>query len=488
MKNAILILISIFLFASCVKDYDEFRSEPVNEYSHPRVSQKNQQVPLVPGFGLKSQPEDINYEFVLIAEVDAPEIDNYTLQATHVDIDGDIAYVSYNMRGPQMLGAIDVIDITNPFNIEIIETILFEDKNINAIKYYDGNLIYAGSDANGAFVAVNDTTIYIPSFSANSIDVNENWVYITSGDIGGGLTFLDLNTLEWAFMEFYDARSVSISSGWHVLTSNAIYKDASNPLITIDPDYIQYASKADIKVTEDYIFGALNRGGVYIWDESTLDVAFQVPRPLTPEGSESEDYVSNSISFNDLLFIANGGAGILVCGPENFVQWGYFDFGYDYSSNFVMSEGEFVFVATGLGGLKILTMVQIDDNPDDPTDPCEWQTETAFAGSDIGGGPAWWYYFDNTVKASHPIYAGQTLVEGAYATYMYGELTIELGDNMRLRNVNEPVKIQGYNEGNLPSFRPPAGLFTTYKGNDLVIDLPYYPYYVIHLDVEVCWE
>lgn len=103
-------------------------------------------------------------------------------------------------------------------------------------------------------------------------------------------------------------------------------------------------------------------------------------------------------------------------------------------------------------------------------------------------GAAWWYYFDNSSStgSTHPIYAGQQLVEGANAQYSNGVLTITLGDNMMLRNVSEPVKIQGYNEGELPTERPAVGMFTTYKGTELEIEIPYYPYYVIHLDVWVC--
>ncbi|MBW6516275.1 MAG: hypothetical protein K0B81_06640 [Candidatus Cloacimonetes bacterium] len=111
--------------------------------------------------------------------------------------------------------------------------------------------------------------------------------------------------------------------------------------------------------------------------------------------------------------------------------------------------------------------------------------ETAYGGDYPGGGAAWWYYFDTEGPATQAIYAGQNLIPGASVTYDDGYLIINLGPYMSLQAGSEPVKIQGYAEGDLPSVRPPSGLFTTYKGTDLTVMVPYYRYYVIHLDVLV---
>ena len=516
MKKLFLILISVIFFASCIKDYDDLTNNDFR--SNPRISLKNQNIPVVPGFGLKSQPQ-IDYVFTLVAEVDAPSIASQTLQATHVDVYNNTAYVSYNMRGSQNLGAIDIIDITNPSAPIILNTLLFDDKDVNTVKFVDGYIYFGGQDIDGGYVAKVDSDLdgsdivifswgeQTNPYSLNSMDSDNNNIWFTGGD-NGGLYIVDPDDDGDGIItvyEIFDARSVkSLSNGEiYVLSGNDVYLwngEFMSELGLIESNWVQQHSKADLDANEDYLFAATNRGGGLIVDiRNTPPVVSQrIERPLTPEGMDDEDYVTNSVSVNnELLFWAQGGAGIIVCEVTPYdeddkslpvQELGYFDFGGPLSSNFVMSQDNYIFVATGLGGLKILTMVQIDDNPDDP-DECEWQEETAFAGSDLGGGNAWWYYFINTsIKASHPIYAGQTLVEGAYAIYMDGVLTIELGDKMRLQEGDETVKIQGYNEGELPSSRPPAGLFTTYKGNDLVIDLQYYPYYVIHLDVEVCWE
>lgn len=109
--------------------------------------------------------------------------------------------------------------------------------------------------------------------------------------------------------------------------------------------------------------------------------------------------------------------------------------------------------------------------------------ETAYGGSSAGAGNAWWYYFDTAGPATQPIYAGQQLTDGT-VTYENGQLVIALGANWQLQNVDESVKIQGYNT--IPTKRPPSGDFETYRGNHLTVPVDNFLYYVIHLDVEYC--
>lgn len=120
-------------------------------------------------------------------------------------------------------------------------------------------------------------------------------------------------------------------------------------------------------------------------------------------------------------------------------------------------------------------------------DDCVWREETAFGGEGEGNGPAWWFYFDTydfdgVTPLVQPIYAGQQLTDGT-VTWDGENLVIDLG-SWSLQDVEEPVKVQGYD--NLPNKRPAAGKFTTYKGSDLIIPGDGSRYYVIHLDVQIC--
>jgi hypothetical protein len=126
------------------------------------------------------------------------------------------------------------------------------------------------------------------------------------------------------------------------------------------------------------------------------------------------------------------------------------------------------------------------------TDPQgDWRLETAFGGDSVGGGAAWWYYSDTSGDEVQGIWAGQDEDAGDVTIADAGggnvTITIDLGGDWELADVAEPVKIQGFNDGDLPTSRPPAGLFTTYKGSELEVTVPAYDYFVIQLDVRI-WE
>ncbi len=120
------------------------------------------------------------------------------------------------------------------------------------------------------------------------------------------------------------------------------------------------------------------------------------------------------------------------------------------------------------------------------------QTETAWGGNTPGQGAAWWYYFDTTNGVnSQDIWAGQNMLAGNVTVTPNNDgtatISIMLNDGWQFQNVAEPVKIQGYNDNTLPTVRPAAGLFTTYKGTALIVNVPLFSYYAIHLDVQKCY-
>ena len=117
---------------------------------------------------------------------------------------------------------------------------------------------------------------------------------------------------------------------------------------------------------------------------------------------------------------------------------------------------------------------------------CEWVEETAYGGNSTGAGSAWWFYFDTEGPETQNIYAGQKLVDGASVTFENGTITIILGENMRLQDDEESVKILGYNL--LPDSRPASGASNPnqlYAGTSLTVEVDEFNFYVIHIDVEV---
>lgn len=130
--------------------------------------------------------------------------------------------------------------------------------------------------------------------------------------------------------------------------------------------------------------------------------------------------------------------------------------------------------------------------------------ETAYAGDKRGVFPpgGWWFYYDTetggeqTIRAGQFFNAGKVKIEAVNGKW---HIDMELADGWSLKReideeglpiegqpVDEAVKLQGYEEGDLPGSRPPSGQFTTYKGEELevTVDDDNYRYFAIHLDVE----
>ena len=123
-----------------------------------------------------------------------------------------------------------------------------------------------------------------------------------------------------------------------------------------------------------------------------------------------------------------------------------------------------------------------------------WDEETAWAaGSRYVTRGNWATYTPYVPNSSVVLYAGQT--KNAGTVYFSGEvdgmvtITITLNEGWRLEQdmygepVEEAVKIQGY-MNTPPAANPAPGLFTTYKGKDLVVTVPYFNFYGVHVNVE----
>ncbi|MBN1386845.1 MAG: hypothetical protein JW965_00250 [Bacteroidales bacterium] len=122
--------------------------------------------------------------------------------------------------------------------------------------------------------------------------------------------------------------------------------------------------------------------------------------------------------------------------------------------------------------------------------------ETAWCGCLNGDGDERWYYLevnellDEITGRPAPVVSTETIWAGEFTdigTVTYDPelniIIIDLTDGWKLQDVEEPVKIQGYDV--LPSDTPSAELFTTYKGKRTTIEVGPYKYYAIHLDVQI---
>jgi hypothetical protein len=378
-----------------------------------RLSRRNVVVEMIPEYlpenNLKSTAEvkDLrsNFVFKLKAEVDPPKHEGRTLMATHVYIDEHFAFVTYNIRGEEFGGALEIFDVRDLDNPQILSQVIFPESDINSVHYDKGKVYLVGATSNveelgfkdpASFMVLRvnpnmqilslETIIDVPSFSANGIYVSNDRIYITSGDTGG-LTILDKDYNLIRRESIPDARSVTANDDFvYVLSGQpgtlSVFNKTNSQFI--NTTQIGGAntphSKSEISATDEYLFAALNEDGLRMVNLNTTPrtIRQHIPRPETPPGDIDANHVTNSVSFNHpLLFIGNGQSGISVgelISQQNdlIVLKGRMVFEDKTSTNFVQSRGNVVFVASGLGGLKILS-ISIDEGvPPDvkPTEPC----------------------------------------------------------------------------------------------------------------------
>jgi len=356
----------------------------------------------------------------LIAEVEPPTTSSgKTLHASHIYLtpDGKTAFVSYMLQGDSTAGALDVFDVSSPDDPQLLFSSLFDtaDNAFDiAVVQADANTVYlAGQkidqkgEGNNAYVVsvpyskkdglntANSKSVSLPGYFATDIALTEHDLYVTTGAYSSiqtnvGLYVLDPSTLEIknkVITGYPDLRSVAYQSSNIAVfeaqsespSANAridIYKnsDISAAPVSIDlEDYPPDAeAKSKIAYYKDTLFAAANRSGVVIVDAINGNIQGSVPAPaLNPDLVELQNQTSNAISSGntgkkDLIYIANGEAGLWVgdaagleaqttSSTENIA--GTIRFGLHESVNYVAAKNSTVICASGLGGLKILTIV-----------------------------------------------------------------------------------------------------------------------------------
>lgn len=332
-----------------------------------------------PGSGGKTVTAG-NFPLVLVAEVAPPVYNGKTLRATHVTVEGNYAYVSYNTEGETYLGAIEVLNITNPNAPQLVMQAILPDTDVSSVRYDNGKLYIAG--AKDIYASGASSPAFVGSMTLNGgMLTNSLQQTVLNGKVGTDVTsgsskyyavsgatgvLAQLNKSSQQIemsIPLNDLRALGYNNNKIVVLSGTegvkIYDANGLNLIT---SFSTSTDVAEAKRTIDFIDGKLlvsegyNGVGVYNLTSGaklqTLSLPTQVPN-VNPS-----DIVSNAVSVNSgRIFVANGGAGLYVYTTDNnqLKLMGSLDL--TGSSNFVMSKGEYIFVATGTGGLKIIKTV-----------------------------------------------------------------------------------------------------------------------------------
>jgi hypothetical protein len=280
---------------------------------------------------------------------------------------------------------------------------VFEDTDVSAIDLWNTQLYMAEATSDGAFstpavletisvwggkLADETERVDLASYAGTGVVARRDNVFATSGDLDGGLTVFDRSTMELKyFRNVPDARAVDTHRNEVVVMKGTpgaihIFDRESGDLQRVyeSGGATIPESKSTVEVARGRIWYAAGEEGVRVLRYRDGKVLGGIPVPDI-DGVDPEDEVTNAVSLHGrLIFIANGGAGLLVARASSDVEAdnndedgendneGNWDLSFQVlgnvvfpggeSANFVGGKGNLVFVATGTGGLHIIKIVR----------------------------------------------------------------------------------------------------------------------------------
>ncbi|MGB0166311.1 MAG: hypothetical protein ACPF8V_05595 [Luteibaculum sp.] len=163
----------------------------------------------------KSVDSSFGYYYLAVGELDAPAVWGGSLKSTCIEIEGDKAYIGYHIPGATYGGAIDVVDVSDPEDPQLLQTVLFADMDILSIKI-DGLKIYAAGArdtevlthlSSAAAIAVTNLSLggtllhpiqyaEVPGNVATSVDHTAALIYATTGNNDGGVVMVNKSNLQ----------------------------------------------------------------------------------------------------------------------------------------------------------------------------------------------------------------------------------------------------------------------------------------------------
>jgi hypothetical protein len=303
-----------------------------------------------------------------------------------VHVDGNFAYVSYNTAGEDYLGALDIIDIRNPYSPLLTSRLFYLNADINALQYKDGYLYAVGGvNAEASATATSNSFIaklmvvngrfdlssgivygFQEGFNANDVYVDNGKVLVTSGK-DGSLTAYDQNDLSVLNeVPFADLRSLSIDNGSIALldagTGITILDSNFQTLkeISISTDFGS-ATKKIIDFNGDKIIVSEGNKGAGIYSYSSGSLLEYIPILINPDGVDQSDKVTNAVAANEgVLLMANGGAGLCLSEENGNAADLVGIIELEGSINYVASKDDYIFAASGKEGLQIIKLNRPD--------------------------------------------------------------------------------------------------------------------------------
>lgn len=328
-----------------------------------------------------------DFHLNLVGQVSSPNFEGSSnLTATHVDYQDEFAYVSYNTIGETFAGAVDVIDLSDPLSPVLASRMYMFNRDANVILYDNGHLFVLGSvdtekvlEATGesfiAKIAVQNGIIDLDSVNyyyqqgntATGIAKMQNSYYVTSGVAGSIAKYDGGAFLKSSEVTFDDLRSVASANGKLAVldgsTGVTVMDGELNVLsqINTNSSFVEDA-KRTISMTADQVIVAEGAEGAGVYNLTTGALEEHLPILLDPENIIPSDKVTNAVSVNgNATLLANGGAGLAIKVKNELLDlMGVVEL--KGSINYVVSDGNYIFAASGNSGLQIIHKIRTQES------------------------------------------------------------------------------------------------------------------------------
>lgn len=337
--------------------------------------------------GKKLTAQSSQLPLTQIAEFNAPkDSQGRTLQASHVAVNGNYAYVAYTLEGSDYSGAIDMIDVSDPYKPKLVMSALIPDTDITSLVYSNGRLIIgAASDAdknpallspaivmnmqlNNGALTVDFSTNDVGSYVTTDVAANSTNYFAVSGDNGNLYKFDNATKQAVSSKAIEDLRSVAVVNDKIVTLSGTkginIYNASNLELTKSFAPWIddKQGAKRTIDFKDDKILVSEGYQGLGVYNINT-GVKVQTISLEPHNSAEPDDVVTNAVSVNDdYAFVANGGNGLEVYKTGDLLTL-MGTVGITGSANYVKTSGDYIYVASGKGGLKIIKMEKPASTP-----------------------------------------------------------------------------------------------------------------------------
>ena len=328
-----------------------------------------------------------DFHLNLVGQVSSPNFEGSSnLSATHVDYQDQFAYVSYNTLGETFAGAVDIIDLSDPVSPVLASRMYMYDRDANVILYDNGYLyVLGGVDAEKVLEATDESFIAKIGVSNGIIDLNDvnyfyqqgntatgitkmqNSYYVSSG-IDGSIAQYDGNSfLKSNEVTFDDLRSVTSGNGKLAIldgsTGVTIMDGELNELsqITTSSNFVEDA-KRTLAMIDSQVIVAEGAQGAGVYNINTGALQEYLPILIDPENIAASDKVTNAVSINgNATLLANGGAGLAIKVKNELVDlMGVVEL--KGSINYVISDGDYIFAASGNSGLQIINKIRTQES------------------------------------------------------------------------------------------------------------------------------